>query len=117
MELIVALAIAGATALFITLPFLRGTGGGESVSAGETERAERLREVLAEKETLYAAIQEMDFDHQSGKLSREDHGSLRQEYEQQAAHLLMRIDALTAESREPSGAERGQTARAKRRRS
>jgi len=32
-----------------------------------------LEELLAEKETVYAAIQELDFDLKSGKLSAEDH--------------------------------------------
>jgi len=52
--------------------------------------------MLVEKETIYAAIQELDFDFKSGKLSAEDHQSLRQRHEERAAALLQTIDNLQA---------------------
>lgn len=96
MALIISLGIAVAVVAYVAAPFFLGVGrateGGGSPSAGAPEP---LRELLAEKESLYAAIQELDFDHQSGKLSAADHQSLRGRYEAQAARLLSEIDALT----------------------
>jgi hypothetical protein len=59
----------------------------------DSERRE-LRELLAEKETLYAAIKELEFDHQAGKLSLEDYLQTRRSYELRAVAVLEQIDRL-----------------------
>ncbi len=56
--------------------------------------SEELRALLAEKQTLYAAIKELEFDHRAGKLALEDYEQTRHSYEQRAVALLEEIDRL-----------------------
>lgn len=56
--------------------------------------SKELQELLAEKQILYAAIKEIDFDHQAGKLALEDYQQTRKSYELRAVALLERIDQL-----------------------
>jgi hypothetical protein len=93
MAIVIALGIAMAVVAFVAAPFFFG-GDHEARSAGDSDLASvEFQDLLAEKETLYAAIQELDFDLQSGKLSTEDHRALRQRQEERAAVLLQQIDA------------------------
>jgi hypothetical protein len=94
MALVIALAIAVATVAFVALPFFRPVIQAAGIGPRRDEREEELQELLAEKEVVYSAIQELDFDARSGKLSDEDHAALRQRHEERAALLLQRIDAL-----------------------
>ena len=57
-----------------------------------------LDELLAEKQTLYAAIKEVEFDYQAGKLALEDYEQTRRSYEVRAVTLLEEIDHLAAGS-------------------
>jgi hypothetical protein len=74
----------------VITPFLRTRGESPS-QAGNTE----LQELLAEKQTLYAAIKEIEFDYQAGKLAIEDYQQTRRSYEVRAVALLEAIDRLT----------------------
>jgi hypothetical protein len=98
MAAIIALGIAVVTVAFVAAPFFLGAARTAGDGAGEGQESEALQELLAEKETVYAAIQELDFDWKSGKLSAEDHQSLRQRYEERAALILQQIDALQAKA-------------------
>ena len=106
MVVVIALGIAALAVAFIAAPFFLVSGrpaGGGPDGEGEPGHAEALRDLLAEKETIFAAIQELEFDFKSGKLSAEDHAALRARHEAQAAALLQRIDALEgAAAPEPS---------------
>jgi hypothetical protein len=53
-----------------------------------------LQDLLGEKQTLYAAISELEFDHQAGKLALEDYQQTRRSYELRAVALLEQIDGL-----------------------
>ena len=59
----------------------------------KSERDE-LQELLAEKQVLYTAIKELDFDHRAGKLALEDYQQTRRSYEFRAVAILERIDRL-----------------------
>lgn len=74
----------------IIAPFLRASEG-PSAQSGDTE----LQELLAEKQTLYTAIKELEFDHHAGKLSLEDYQQTRRSYELRAVALLEQIDRLS----------------------
>ena len=95
MAFIIALGIAVAAAAFVAAPLFFGTGRASRPS-GDRQLSAELEELLAEKETVYAAIQELDFDLKSGKLSAEDHHDLRQRYEERAAVILKAVDDLQA---------------------
>lgn len=63
-----------------------------------------LQELLGEKQTLYVAIKELEFDHQAGKLALEDYQQTRRSYELRAVALLEQIDRL-GERQARKGAE------------
>ncbi|HEX9868554.1 MAG TPA: cytochrome c-type biogenesis protein CcmH [Candidatus Tectomicrobia bacterium] len=45
-----------------------------------------------ERESLYAALRELDFDYRSGKLSQADYEALREDYEARTADVLAELD-------------------------
>ncbi|MBZ0170035.1 hypothetical protein MELA_02499 [Candidatus Methylomirabilis lanthanidiphila] len=73
----------------VLIPFFKSS----ERSPLELEQNE-LQELLAEKQTVYAAIKELEFDQQAGKLSLEDYEQARQSYELRAIALLQAIDLL-----------------------
>ncbi len=68
--------------------------------------SEELRALLAEKQTLYAAIKELEFDHRAGKLALEDYEQARHSYEERAVALLEEIDRLDRPDPQRGGASR-----------
>jgi len=101
MAILIALGIALAAAAFVAAPFLFGATQAPRAGVGDGEASLESEDLLAEKEAVYAAIQELDFDFKSGKLSAEDHHGLRQRYEERAAVLLKAIDDLQPASGRP----------------
>ena len=53
----------------------------------ETER------LLLQKEMLYGAIRDLDFDLQTGKVDQKDYAELRQQLEREAVQILRQLDA------------------------
>lgn len=94
MAVVISLGIAVVVVAFVAAPFFLLAGRPSEAETKESDTSEALADLLAEKETIYAAIQELDFDLKSGKLSAEDHEALRQRHEVQAATVLKRIDEL-----------------------
>jgi hypothetical protein len=57
-----------------------------------------------EKRRVLGSLREIRFDLDTGKLSKEDHAELRVRYEEQAASIFRRMDALEAKRKpEPAG--------------
>lgn len=112
MAVVISLGIALVVVAFVAAPFFLLTGRSPEVAPKDPDAPEALRDLLAEKETIYAAIQELDFDFKSGKLSADDHQALRRRHEAQAAAVLKRIDEMQGKSGE---AERPRTARREKR--
>ena len=94
MAILFALGIALAVVIFITLPFLLPPDRFRRERS--VESSTELRDLIAEKESIYAAIQELEFDYKSGKLSSEDYAGLRTRQEERAARVLQHIDTLQA---------------------
>ena len=101
MAILIALGIALATVGFVAAPFFFGARQGARLATADEQASLDHQELLAEKETIYAAIQELDFDLQAGKLSVEDHRSLRERHEERAAVVLKAIDDHTAATAAP----------------
>ncbi len=59
---------------------------------------ETVRELLAEKRALYAALRELEFDQQAGNLSAEDFAAMRLDYEARAIDVLRQLDAAQQET-------------------
>ncbi len=94
MVVVISLAVAAIVVAFVAAPLFLLAGRPLEANTKGSDTSDALADLSAEKETIYAAIQELDFDLKSGKLSPEDHAVLRQRHEAQAAAVLKRIDEL-----------------------
>lgn len=83
---IVLFAIASATLAFTLLPMLRPTA--------RISLDDNAEDLFLSKERVYANIKDLDFDHQVGKIGREDYLAMRQALKEEAEAILERIDQL-----------------------
>jgi rubrerythrin len=91
--------IAIAAAVFVVLPFFKNRFEKISHDAGfQNSVEEKLRRLNSEKESVYSALKEIDFDYSTGKLSKEDYDELENKYKAQAVALLKEIDGLRRKS-------------------
>ena len=60
--------------------------------AAEDARSDAIERLVLQRETLYTAIRDLDFDHQTGKVDAEDHAVLRRQMEEEAALVLRDLD-------------------------
>ena len=75
--------------VWIGEPVVRRGRMREAAADAQGDAIERL---ALQKETLYTAIRDLDFDHQTGKVDAEDHAELRRQMEAEAADILRRLD-------------------------
>ncbi len=91
--------IAIGSALFVVLPFFKKRFERDSQETGSQDPVEeRLRRLNSEKESVYSALKEIDFDYNTGKLSKEDYDELEKKYKSQAVALLKEIDSIGGKS-------------------
>jgi ribosomal protein L40E len=64
-----------------------------SLSQSTTMASASARELREEKQRLLRALNELQFDHEMGKLSAEDYKAVRQTYEMRAIEVLRALDA------------------------
>ncbi len=64
----------------------------ETVIAGETAGPRLRSELRDEKRRVLRAIKELDFDHQMGKLSDEDHREIGARYKLRAVEIMRQLD-------------------------
>src|SRR3990172_9536451 len=64
----------------------------------------RREALLSQRDAAYAAIKELEFEHQLGNLSEQDFEDLRDRYRDRAAGVLQQLDAL---EREEAGGRKG----------
>ncbi len=86
---IIAISLAIVAAIYISYPFFQSRQ--KRISFDLNHRAEELE---ARKAQIYAAIKDIDFDYQMGKLSEEDYQELRSQYKAEAVQLLKQMDQL-----------------------
>lgn len=79
-----------AAVAFIIYPLLKG----ENSIAEETRVDDRLGDIALGKESVYASLKEVEFDYQTGKLSRQDYQELRSDLESMALSLLKKADRV-----------------------
>lgn len=106
MTIVIALGIAMAVVAFLAAPFFFGVGQTTRAETDSGPVSLEIQDLLLEKETVYAAIQELDFDWKSGKLSAEDHQAARQRQEERAAAVLQQIDTLQGVVEKPAAPHR-----------
>ena len=97
---IIGICLALLTGLFVAYPLLQKRQ--QKVSFADNHRAEELE---ARKAEIYAAIKDIDFDFQMGKLSKDDYEQLRSQYKSDAVGLLKRIDRVHGKRQDRSGAK------------
>ena len=87
------LALALLVVVFIARPFLhRGRGADESQTRLPADH--QRSELLAERDRLLSAIQELEFDHTLGKIPDEDYSVQRSGLRLAAADVLRKLDEL-----------------------
>jgi hypothetical protein len=86
--LVIGLALAAGLIAFILWPMRRARRTPETES--------QLHARLAQRESLYTQIRELDFDHATGKVTDADYTPLRAQLANEAAEVLRQIDALAA---------------------
>ncbi len=101
---IVFLLLAGTVSLFVALPLIQSRS--KMAKFGALESNHRAADLVARKESIYAAIKEIEFDHEMGKLSDEDFHALREQYKQEAVNLLKKIDEVARRQAKSKGKKR-----------
>jgi len=76
-------------ALFVSRPFL------EQQPAAALQEEHAASSLLAERDRILTALQELDFDHVLGKIPAEDYPVQRSSLLQRGAAILRQLDALT----------------------
>src|SRR5262245_7653403 len=59
----------------------------------EREDNDAGQNLLLQKDMLYGAIRDLDFDFQTGKVDQQDYAELRQQLEREAVQILRQLDA------------------------
>jgi len=82
-----------AAVVFIIYPLLKREN-----SIAEKKRVDDgSGDMALRKESVYASLKELEFDYQTGKLSREDYEGLRSDLENMALSLLKKADRVKEE--------------------
>ncbi|MFQ6113979.1 MAG: zinc ribbon domain-containing protein [bacterium] len=83
-----------ATTAYVTKPYWqRRTAVKRDASNGQ------LTDLIERRDNLLAAIKEIEFDRQTGKISAEDFAEMNTKYRTEAVTVLKRIDALQGNNR------------------
>lgn len=105
METAIILIISAAIAIYIALPFfLKSRAQGNKFPAAYAVEiadpiTEKLKSLDNQKEALFSAITDIDFDYGLGKLSKEDYEELKNKYKLEAGGILKEMDEI----QKPSG--------------
>ena len=91
---IVIFLVAVGTVIFVGEPLVRRAFHPAFADESEPESEQALERLSLQKETLYTAIRDLDFDFQTGKMDQKDYTELRQHFEGEAIQLLRQIDAV-----------------------
>lgn len=79
-------------ALYVSRPLLEGTSKGERLAASPEEHTRSA--LLAERDRILTALQELDFDYALGKIPEEDYPLQRKALLVKGAEVLKQLDAL-----------------------
>lgn len=58
------------------------------------EDNEAVQSLVLQKEMLYVAIRDLDFDFRTGKVDQKDYDELRRQLESEAVHILRQLEAV-----------------------
>ena len=92
MEVLLAILIVAAVAVFVTVPLRRRHDGADE--GGTTTEDPRRAELEARKEAKYREIRDAELDREQGKLSHEDWARADAELRREAIEILRELDEL-----------------------
>lgn len=88
--------------MLIVLPLIDSSAGKTTKRATTrstiSQQAERLAHLLEERNAIYTAIREIDFEHETNKLADGDHAEMRARLVQAGVAVLRQLDQLEAQS-------------------
>ena len=89
LDLILMLGITVSIVVLVGEPFVHHPGPCRKEDTGASTSAG----LLLQKDTLYTAIHDLEFDFQTGKVDHQEYAALRQHLEWEVAHVLHLLDA------------------------
>jgi hypothetical protein len=101
--ILIAFLVLGAFA-FVFRP-LFGVKNGRWWRPDASQAALTLDELVARRDAIYAALKDVEFDQETGKLASEDYQLVRTRYMAEAAQVLRQLDRLTPEAEAALDAE------------
>ncbi len=90
----------GALAI-VAYPLLRSQGELSPEAAGADPA---LEDLLSQRDSAYAGIKELEFEHELGNLSQSDFQALREDYLRKAAKILEELETAASSPRRPAPA-------------
>lgn len=97
LEYVVIIGLIVIAAYWIFIPLLKS----DQLNVPLTPKTEdKLRQLRLKKERVYDAIRELEFDLNMGKLSKEDHETLKRQYKLDVVRYLKEIDTLQSNKTE-----------------
>lgn len=82
------------TAAFVLYPVFRASELGRRYIAEDSAQSDHLADLLAQRDAVYEAIRDADFDLETGKLTEEDHRALRERLTAEGVRLLQELDRV-----------------------
>ena len=98
--------IAAGILLFIFTPLFDPRDDAKTIN--QISRAEaRRRELIEQRDMVYEAIRELDFDHRMGKVEEDDYRQTRARYTAQAVELIKSLDKAAERTDHPAPKPQG----------
>ena len=97
--------IAAGVLLFVFTPLFdtRDTNTIAQISRREARR----RDLIEQRDMVYEAIRELDFDHRMGKVEEDDYRQTRARYTAQAVELIKSLDKASSQTDRPAPKPQG----------
>ncbi len=72
-----------------------------------SRREARRRDLIEQRDMVYEAIRELDFDHRMGKVEEDDYRQTRARYTAQAVELIKSLDKVSSQTDRPAPKPQG----------
>lgn len=98
--------IAAGILLFIFTPLFDPRDDAKTINQISRKEARR-RELIEQRDMVYEAIRELDFDHRMGKVEEDDYRQTRARYTAQAVELIKSLDKAAERTDRPAPKPQG----------
>ncbi len=98
--------IAAGILLFIFTPLFDPRDDAKTINQ-ISRREARRRELIEQRDMVYEAIRELDFDHRMGKVEEDDYRQTRARYTAQAVELIKSLDKAAERTDHPAPKPQG----------